>query len=92
MLLSTTKFATAGYVTVFDGEEVNIYDASNTEVIITREAILRGWFDKTANLWCTHSYLSSKTPTPTPSLSKSHQQSSFLTAYHPPRPCTMSMS
>jgi hypothetical protein len=36
---------------VFDNKEVNIYDASN-EVIITREAILRGWFDKTANLWC----------------------------------------
>jgi hypothetical protein len=41
-----------GYITVFDGKEVNIYDASNTEVIITRKAILRGWFDKTANLWC----------------------------------------
>ncbi len=40
-----------GYITVFDGKEVNIYDASNTEVIVTREAILRGWFDKTANLW-----------------------------------------
>ncbi len=36
---------------MFDGKEVNIYDASNTEVIIMREAILRGRFDKTANLW-----------------------------------------
>jgi hypothetical protein len=52
LLLSTAKFATAGYITVFDGKEVNIYDASNTEVIVTREAILRGWFDKIANLWC----------------------------------------
>jgi hypothetical protein len=51
LLLSTAKFATAGYITVFDGKEVNIYNASNTEVIVTREAILRGWFDKTANLW-----------------------------------------
>ncbi len=51
MLLSTAKFTTAGYITVFDGKEVNIYVASNTEVIITREAILSGWFDKTANLW-----------------------------------------
>jgi hypothetical protein len=52
LLLSTAKFATAGYITVFDGKEVDIYDASNTEVIVTREAILRGLFDKTANLWC----------------------------------------
>jgi hypothetical protein len=51
LLLSTAKFATAGYITVFDGKEVNIYDASNTEVIVTREAILSGCFDKTANFW-----------------------------------------
>jgi hypothetical protein len=50
-LLSTEKFATVGYITVFDSKEVNIYNASNTEVIVTREAILRGWFDKTANFW-----------------------------------------
>jgi len=50
-LLSIPKFAAAGYITVFDGEEVNIYDAYNTEVIVTREAILRGWFNNTANLW-----------------------------------------
>ena len=50
-LLSTAKFATAGYITVFDGEEVNIYDSFNTKVIVTRAAILRGWFDKEANLW-----------------------------------------
>jgi hypothetical protein len=50
-LLSTAKFATAGYITVFDGEEVNIYDLSNTKVIVMRAAILRGWFDKEANLW-----------------------------------------
>jgi len=49
-LLSIPKFAAAGYITVFDGEEVNIYDAYNTKVIVTREAILRGWFDNTANL------------------------------------------
>ena len=41
-LLSTAKFATAGYITVFDGKEVNIYDQSNTKVVVTREAILRG--------------------------------------------------
>ena len=50
-LLSTAKFATSGYITVFDGEEVNIYDSSNTKVVVTRDAILRGWFDKDTNLW-----------------------------------------
>ncbi len=50
-LLSTTKFAKAGYITVFDNEEVNIYDAHNTTSKVSRAAILQGWFDKTANLW-----------------------------------------
>ncbi len=36
---------------MFDGKEVNIYNASNTEFIVMREAILRGWFEKTANIW-----------------------------------------
>ena len=39
-LLCTAKFAEAGYVTVFDNEEVNIYDAQNTTLIVLRGAIL----------------------------------------------------
>jgi hypothetical protein len=73
-LLSTAKFTAAGYITVFDGKEVNIYDANNTKVSVTREALLQGWFDKTANLWrvpllpivlneTTDTVLVSKTPT-----------------------------
>jgi len=50
-LLSTAKFAKAGYITVFDKEEVNIYDAQNTTLKVSKRAIVRGWFDKTANLW-----------------------------------------
>ncbi len=50
-LIGTAKFATARYITVFDGKEVNIYDSSNTKVIMTRESILIGWFDNKANLW-----------------------------------------
>jgi hypothetical protein len=45
-LLSTAKFAKADYITVFDKEEVNIYDVHDTTL-----NILRGWFDKTTNLW-----------------------------------------
>jgi hypothetical protein len=52
LLLSTAKYATVGYITVFDDKEVNIYDATNAEVNVRREAIMRSWFDMTANLWC----------------------------------------
>ncbi len=50
-LLSMAKFAKAGYITVFDNKEVNIYDPHNTTLKVSWAAILRGWFDKTANLW-----------------------------------------
>ena len=50
-LVSRSKFADAGYVTIFDGEEVNIYDTSNTEITITKGAILRGWQDKKYGSW-----------------------------------------
>ena len=50
-LISTTKFAKAGYMTVFDDKEVNVYDTQNTKVIVTWQAIIKGWFDKKANLW-----------------------------------------
>jgi hypothetical protein len=44
-LLSTAKFAKAGYITVFDNEEENIYDAHDTMLKVSQAAILRGWFD-----------------------------------------------
>ena len=49
-LISTTKFAKAGYMTVFDDKEVNVYDTQNTKVIVTWQAIIKRWFDKNANL------------------------------------------
>ncbi len=49
--LSTAKFATAGYITVFDDKEMNIYDKQNTMLKVSRAAILRGWLDKKTNLW-----------------------------------------
>ena len=42
-LLSTNRFAKAKYITIFDEEEVNIYDATNTEIKTTRGAVLIGW-------------------------------------------------
>jgi hypothetical protein len=50
-LISTAKFAKAGYITIFDDKEVNVYNAQNTKVIVTWQAIIKGWFGKKANLW-----------------------------------------
>ena len=35
LLLSTNKFAEANYITIFDKEEVNIYDANDTVIAVT---------------------------------------------------------
>ncbi len=50
-LLSIPKFADANYVAIFDKDEVNIYNANKTKIIISRSAILRGWRCKQRNLW-----------------------------------------
>ncbi len=50
-LLSIPKFADANYVAIFDKDEVNIYDANKTTIIISRGALLRGWRCKQTNLW-----------------------------------------
>jgi len=44
-LLSTGKYADANYITVFDKDTVNIYDANDTTITVTKDAILRGWRD-----------------------------------------------
>ncbi len=91
LLISTAKFAEAGYIMVFDDKEVNVYNASNTKVIVTRQAILRGWLDKDANLY----YRIPVIPiflnkTPTQSSYSNHQPNFYLTARHPPKPLTIS--
>ena len=50
-LVSTSKFVDAGYFTIFDREEVNIYNASNMQISVTRGAVLGSWQDKTCRLW-----------------------------------------
>ena len=50
-LLSTSKFAAADYITIFDKEEVNIYDANDTVITVTRGAILRGFKCPKSGLW-----------------------------------------
>ena len=50
-LLSTGKFADADYVTVFDKEQVNVYDVNDITISVTRGALLRGWRCPTTGLW-----------------------------------------
>ena len=50
-LLSTNQFAKARYITIFDKEEVNIYNATNTEIRKTRGSVLRGWRLPGEGLW-----------------------------------------
>ncbi len=50
-LLSIPKFADANYVAIFDKDEVNIYDANKTKIIVSRSAILQGCRCKQTNLW-----------------------------------------
>jgi hypothetical protein len=50
-LLSIPKFTDANYVAIFDKDEVNIYDANKTTIVVSRGAILRGWQCKQTNLW-----------------------------------------
>ena len=50
-LLSMNQFVEAKYITIFDEDEVNIYDATNTEVTVSRGSILRGWRLRKEGLW-----------------------------------------
>jgi hypothetical protein len=49
--MSTNQFAIAGYITVFDKEEVNVYDFNDVRITVTRGAILRGWRCPSTGLW-----------------------------------------
>jgi hypothetical protein len=50
-LLSTGKFADPNYITVFDKEMVNVYDANDTIFTISRGAILCGFCDSVLHLY-----------------------------------------
>jgi hypothetical protein len=50
-LLSIPKFVEANYIAIFDKDEVNIYDANKTSIVISHGAILQGWQCKQTNLW-----------------------------------------
>ena len=50
-LLSIPKIADANYIAIFNKDQVNIYDANKTTIIVSWGAILRGWRCKKTNLW-----------------------------------------
>ena len=50
-LLSIPKFADANYVAIFDKDEINIYDANKTIIVVSPGKILRGWQCKQTNVW-----------------------------------------
>jgi hypothetical protein len=50
-LLSTSKLADSNYITVFDKDEVKIFDAELANFKITGTAVLKGWRCPTTKLW-----------------------------------------
>ncbi len=50
-LLSTSKLADANYITVFDKEMVNVYNANDTILTVSKGAILRGFCNLVLNLY-----------------------------------------
>jgi hypothetical protein len=42
-LLSTSKFAEAGYTAIYDKDKVNFYNARTTKIMVSADTVLRGW-------------------------------------------------
>jgi hypothetical protein len=43
LLLSTSKLVEAEYVAIYNKQEVNFYDAMTTKIVVSEEAVLKGW-------------------------------------------------
>ena len=43
-LRSGEKFDEAGYISVCDGNKVNLYDSQTARIIVSEEAVLKDWF------------------------------------------------
>ena len=50
-ILSRGKFAEAGYVSVCDGNEVNIYNGWTETITVYEDAVLMGWQCPRTKLW-----------------------------------------
>jgi hypothetical protein len=92
LLLSTGQCAAANYTTIFDKEEVNIYNANNTIIAVTRGAILQGWWDALMKLWCIPLMTVVRNNNPDTFIMISHPPSSYLSAHLLRMQSTLSMS
>ena len=50
-LLSGGKFSKAGYVSICDNTEVNIYDGRTVKITVSEEAVLKGWRCPRTRMW-----------------------------------------
>jgi hypothetical protein len=42
-LLSTSNLVEAGYIAIYNKQEVNFYNATTTKIVVSEEAVLTGW-------------------------------------------------
>ena len=49
--LSTSKLADAGYVTIYDGDKVNVYDGRTARIHVSEAAVLQGWQFSCERIW-----------------------------------------
>jgi hypothetical protein len=50
-LMSTSKFVDAGYTIVHDDKEVNLYKKASTKIVVSEDAVIRGWRCPHNKLW-----------------------------------------
>ena len=50
-LLSGNKFSDARYVSICDGNKVNLYDEQSVKITVSEEAVLKGWRCPHTKLW-----------------------------------------
>jgi hypothetical protein len=81
-LLSMAKFVDANYIAVFDKDKLNIYNANNTKLKVSRSTILCEWQCVDTNLWCIPLLPQVTNKTWRLSYATNHQQSSYCNALH----------
>jgi hypothetical protein len=50
-LISTRKFVNAGYAVVCDNKEGNYYENATTKIVVSKDAVLKGWRCPCNKLW-----------------------------------------
>ena len=50
-LLSGAKFDEAGYISVCDDDEVNLYDSRTSRIAVSGESVIKSWFCTHTKMW-----------------------------------------